>query len=192
MIDICIYHSSEHNDALNESMAKFRQITPTLTVNHTDFDPIKVRPLIISIETKKPGVEWEKAKIQIGVWHAAQWAFLRWSIGQKLLRHMSEEERVELMTEDAQTAFVEKKLEILDELGFIPGVIIQGNRWHLVLSTYEKGKTKLWADWVFGSTKSEMEGYAVVAGVRKLTAWGRDVYLPWFERNVLGWPDMNE
>jgi len=54
-----------------------------------------------------------------------------------------------------------------------------------MISTYTEGKTTLWSDWMFGDTKSLRKVYSVIAGVRKLTAWGRDNYLPWFNKHVL-------
>ncbi|KAH8665300.1 hypothetical protein BGZ61DRAFT_366486 [Ilyonectria robusta] len=185
MIDICVYASLDRNEELRAAMTEFSNITPTMAVNHTDFETIQHRPLVLSIETKKPGVEWEKAQLQTGVWHAAQWAFLRWGVGQKLLRQRLEQGLDAPTTDEEQEEFKGEKLAALSKLGFIPGVIVQGNGWHLVLSTYEDGKTKLWTDWVFGTTKGLLDIYAVVAGIRELTAWARDVYLPWFGTYIL-------
>ncbi|KAL2818697.1 hypothetical protein BJX63DRAFT_419222 [Aspergillus granulosus] len=164
MIDICLYLSADKDDNLGKRIAKFRGVSPTLTVNHTDFTPICARPLLLSITTKKPGVNLDVAQLQMGSWHAAQWAFLRWAVMRKLKA---------------------KGLSILSTLGFIPGIIIQGHRWLLVLSTYDNGKTMLWTDYQFGTTQTHLGIYAVVAGVRRLTSWARDVYINWFQENVL-------
>lgn len=88
-------------------------------------------------------------------------------------------------TDEEQEEFRRDKLAVLSSLGVIPGIIIQGHRWHLVLSTYESGKTKLWADHQFGTTQSCLEIYAVVADMRQLTGWARDVYMPWLKANIL-------
>lgn len=73
MIDICVYASVDGDVGISASMTKFRSTTPTQTVNHTDFEPISIRPLLFSIKTKtkKPGVHWDTAQLQIGIWHAA-------------------------------------------------------------------------------------------------------------------------
>lgn len=55
----------------------------------------------------------------------------------------------------------------------------------VVISMFKDGKMTLWIEWMFGETKSLMKTYAVIAGVRELTAWGRDKYIPWFKENVL-------
>jgi hypothetical protein len=49
----------------------------TLTVNHTDFNPVRLYPILLSIETKKHGKEQERANLQMAVWLAAQWASLQ-------------------------------------------------------------------------------------------------------------------
>ncbi|KAM0247353.1 hypothetical protein ACHAQJ_009887 [Trichoderma viride] len=184
MIDICIYASLNQNQELKAAVTEFCKTAPTLTINHTDFEPIQLRPLLLSIETKKPGIEWEKAQLQIGVWHAAQWAFLRWAVSQKLLKQRLAQ-GINAPTDKGEEEFKAEKLMALSKLGFIPGIIIQGNQWHLVISTYHDGKTKLWSGLVFGKTESLLDIYSVIAGVRELTAWARDTYLPWFKENIL-------
>ncbi|KAI0403089.1 hypothetical protein F4802DRAFT_573004 [Xylaria palmicola] len=188
MIDICVYHAAT-DEALRAKVNQFSRLTPTGTVNHTDFYPVSGRPLVLSIETKKPGVHWEAAQLQIGIWHAAQWAFLRWAVADKLRRQgINDEEqgRGGSAAQEAEHNATEAKvLSAMSELGFIPGVIVQGHRWHLVLSTYEDRKTKLWADRQFGSTQTCLESYSVIAGIRRLTAWARDIYMPWFKSHIL-------
>ncbi|KAL6795155.1 hypothetical protein J3E68DRAFT_335165 [Trichoderma sp. SZMC 28012] len=180
MIDVCIYASLDQNQELRAAMAEFCMTAPTATVNHTDFEPLQLRPLVLGIGTRKPGVEWDRAQVQTGIWHASQWAFLRWAVRQKLLKR-----RVAQGADEGEEEFQAEERAVLSKLGFIPGIIVQGNRWHLVISTYHEGKTTLWAEWVFGTTKSLMDIYSVIAGVRRLTAWARDTYIPWFKENVL-------
>jgi hypothetical protein len=185
MIDICVYAAFEGDAEPSASIRNFCSITPTQTVNHTDFEPVSTRPIVLSIETKKPGVHWDTAQLQMGSWHAAQWSFLRWGVGQKILRRRAEKGIGMPVTDEEEQAFQSEKLAALSTLGALPGVIIQGHRWLLVLSTYENGKTQLWADHQFGTTQSCLEIYAIIAGIRQLTAWARDVYIPWFRANIL-------
>ncbi|KAI0441680.1 hypothetical protein F4803DRAFT_406617 [Xylaria telfairii] len=194
MIDICIYHaSSSQEEDLRAKVLRFSRLTPTGTVNHTDFFPVSTRPLVLSIETKKPGVHWEAAQLQIGIWHAAQWAFLRWAVADKLRRqHAQNKEQagdsslnMSRAQEEEHDANEPEASSIISKLGFIPGVIVQGHRWHLVLSTYEDRKTKLWADRQFGSTQTCLESYSIIAGIRRLIEWARDIYIPWFKTYVL-------
>ncbi|KAL5082831.1 hypothetical protein Trisim1_002980 [Trichoderma cf. simile WF8] len=177
MVDLCIYATLNQYPELDTAINAFTDTTATHSVNHTDYYGLQFTPLIISIETKQPGGgEWDRAQLQMGVWHAAQWNFLRSGVEQKL--------RTQRPAQDDET-FKAETLSALSKLGFIPGIFVNGSRWHLVISTYDDGKTTLWAEWVFGATKSLMKIFAVIAGVRELTAWGRDQYLPWFKENVL-------
>jgi hypothetical protein len=213
MIDLCVYASPlERDERWAARLRQFSRHLPTQTVNHTDFEFISAHPLLLSIETKKPGVHWYKAQLQMGLWHAAQWAFFEWAVGEKLAQQAANGEREvddnaeaveeeddsggQEMEEDedgmesmsAQERWIRKrKRSVLSDLGFLPGIIVQGHRWHLVLSTYDSKtrKTTLWADHQFGTTMRHLEIFSTIAGLRRLTAWARDVYLPWFEANVV-------
>ncbi|KAF4992333.1 hypothetical protein FDECE_13748 [Fusarium decemcellulare] len=172
MVDFCLY-LDDGADA--DALQALGRRTPTLTVNHTDFAPLQLTPIVLSIETKRPGKELDAAQIQMGVWHAAQWAFLRSVVG-LTPHHTSTEEEI-ARQQKAETA--------LSGLGFIPGIIIQGHRWLFVFSTLEGDKTVLWTERQFGTTQSILDTYSVVAGIRELSRWTRDVYVPWFRENVL-------
>jgi hypothetical protein len=187
MIDDCIFRSFMDDEEWTSAIKKFAHINPTQSINHTDFISIQYDPLLLSIETKKPAAELEKAKLQIGIWHAAQWNFLDWAVGEKLLQQRIARGLDEPTTAQDQEDYKNNKLTALSALAFIPGIIISGYRWLPVLSTYDETKktTVLCTDTAFGTTRTIKGAYAAVAGVRELTAWGRDVYLPWFKEHVL-------
>lgn len=115
----------------------------------------------------------------MGLWHAAQWSFFEWAVGERLAQQAANDEREvdnegEATEEDdsgqdieedengmeglsAQERWIKKRKRIvLSNLGFLPGIIVQGHRWHLVLSTYDSKtrKTTLWADHQFGTTEA--------------------------------------
>jgi hypothetical protein len=52
---------------------------PGISINHTDWGDLCKNPIVLSIETKRQ-VSWEKALLQIGTWHSAQWRALRGNI----------------------------------------------------------------------------------------------------------------
>lgn len=183
MVDFSIYDNSNTD---GEARRELASETITVSVNHTDYSPLQLRPIILSIETKRPGKDLDMAQLQIGVWQSSQWTFLRHCIKAKL----------ESTIDDAG---IREKLTVqaLDELGFIPGVIVQGHRWLFVFSTvdtktyqddgkeYTTYRTVLWTEQSFGSTQSHIKTYQIVAGLRKLAGWARDVYLPWHRKHVL-------
>ncbi|KAM0248159.1 hypothetical protein ACHAQJ_009550 [Trichoderma viride] len=177
MIDICVYYTALDPD-MATAIKAFCGTTPTLSTNHTDHYALQFCPIILSVEIKQPGAVWERAQLQTGVWLAAHWAFLHWGVKQKLLNQR--------MAQDAPADDLNAEtLKALSKLGFIPGIVINGHQWHLVISTYNGRKATLWAESLFGETKSLVKIYAIIAGVRELAAWGRDVYLPWFKENIL-------
>lgn len=187
MVDFCVYDNSNTDEQARRSLASRGC---TLSVNHTDYAPLQLRPIILSIETKRPGENLDVAQLQIGVWQAAQWAFLRAAI------------EASLKTEDEATKQSLIRAAVA-ELGFIPGVIVQGHRWHFVFSTLEPKtvnreedglevtvyRTILWTEQGFGSTQGMLKTYQIVAGVRRLAGWARDVYLPWHRKYVLAISD---
>ncbi|KAF5022185.1 hypothetical protein F66182_5772 [Fusarium sp. NRRL 66182] len=172
MVGFCLYLNK---DLDLHALQAFGRQTPTLTVNHADFAPLQLSLVLLSVETKRPGKELDAAQLQMGVWHAAQWSFLRSAIG-LTSRPLTAEEEVR-RKQNAHGALV--------ELGFIPGIIVQGHRWLFVFSTLEGDKTVLWTERQFGTTQSILDAYSIVAGVRELAGWARDVYVPWFQENVL-------
>lgn len=168
MIDFSIYLAPSHKNAPSpQALQALCQRTATLSVNHTDFTRLQLRPIVLSIETKGPGQRLDAAELQMGIWHATQWSFLRSAL---------------LLSRGRTEAQADKALS---RLPFIPGVIVQGHRWLFVLSTREGAKTIFWTERQFGSTQSIMEIYQTVAGLRQLTAWAETVYLPWFKDEIL-------
>jgi hypothetical protein len=41
------------------------------SINHTKAEYVRFKPIVISIETKRPGMDEDTAKVQLGVWTAA-------------------------------------------------------------------------------------------------------------------------
>ncbi|GKU09487.1 unnamed protein product [Fusarium langsethiae] len=179
LVDFCVYADTAYIDATSfKTHEAFCRTTLTKSVNQTDFQRLQMRPIVLSIETKAGNQSLDAAELQIGVWHAAQWAFLRSSLIAVKRAHP---------TRPATEQEVKAADEALASLRFIPAVIVQGHRWLFVLSTRQGHKTILWKEWQFGSTSTVVEAYQAVAGIRQLTAWAENVYLPWFEKEILAY-----
>lgn len=180
MIDACLCAKLDDSPELMKAMQDFIDITPTGSINFTDFYALKDHIILPPLETKPlTGEGLDKAQLQISVWLGAQWDFLFWAVRQKLLKHhqaqgLDDEEKLKAETNEA-----------LSQLGFTPAILVLGHEWHLALSTYDGGNTTLWAQSRFGSTETLQKFFSVIAGVRRLAAWGRDKYIPWFKENVL-------
>ncbi|KAH7208501.1 uncharacterized protein BKA55DRAFT_600089 [Fusarium redolens] len=177
MVDFCVYADSTQQDVVSvKTYEAFCNTNPTKSVNHTDFLRLQMHPIVLSIETKAENQSLDKATLQVGTWHAAQWEFLRSSL-LYVKRASAAKRSVEQEVKEAD--------EALSRLPFIPAVIVQGHRWLFVLSTRQDEKTLLWKEYQFGSTSSVVETYQAVAGLRELISWAEKIYLPWFQKEIL-------
>ncbi|KAH7142905.1 hypothetical protein B0J13DRAFT_556184 [Dactylonectria estremocensis] len=180
MIDYCIYADPSRNDpALAHTLQLLCEKTPTLSVNHVvDVKRLQLRPIVLSIETKEPGQNLNAAEVQMGTWHTAQWAFLRYMI--LLLLRINTQGS---LTDDEYDKQVD---EAISELPFVPGIIVMGHRWLFVISTQGKGKKiQFWTEYEFGSTHNIRDIYQIISGLRELASWAETVYLPWFQKHIL-------
>lgn len=126
LIDLCVYASHDQSIEV-DAITKFCQTAPTLSINHTDFEPLQLSPLILSIATEKQDGKSDKAQLQIGLWHASQWNFLQWAVHEKLLQQRQDKDGHTPFTTDQEDDIRAKTLTALSKLPFIPGIIIQGN-----------------------------------------------------------------
>lgn len=127
MVDFCLYVDLPQEDRQSlQALEALCRRTSTLTVNHTDFERLQSRPRVLSIEANGPAPALNTAEVQMGVWNAAQWGFLR-SAFLSSLREPSGMVPTEEQEKQAD--------ETLSRLPFIPGVIVQGHRWLFGLST---------------------------------------------------------
>ncbi|KAH6867695.1 hypothetical protein B0T10DRAFT_325391 [Thelonectria olida] len=166
MVDFSLYispgadPSPTETKIISDAINSLRQVLPCGVINHTDFFPLRNRPVVVSIETKKRGGAQQEAEVQIGTWHAAQWRFLS-----------------HLVTDAGGS---------LDGLPFLPGIVVQGHEWSFVATTREGSRTILWLEKNFGSTTSAMGVYKIAWGLQRIARWAECDYWPWFKKNVLG------
>ena len=76
-----------------------------LSINHTKAEYVRFKPITVSIETKRPGMDEDSAKVQLGVWAAAHLERLRILAGNDVV------------------------------LPFLPEVIVQGHDWRLKIAS---------------------------------------------------------
>lgn len=143
-------------------------------VNPTEYYALRSRPLALCIETKKPGEGWENATLQMGVWQAAQWIVLEAT--------MAAAQELNLANRAAQAGEVEEASYDLPE--FLPGIIIQGHDWFLVITTREDTQTVLWHKLMIGTTNSVAGIYQIIYGLQVLRKWCEAVYWPLI-RNIV-------
>lgn len=111
MVDFCMF-VEPHTTAASQ-VEEFRQRLGQ--VNHTDFHPLRNRPLALSAESKRPGEGFRDAQLQLGIWQAAQWNLL-----------------------ESQLAGQRSQLALIS---FLPALIIQGHEWYFAATTKSNSKT---------------------------------------------------
>jgi len=100
-----------------ELIDNIRQLLPDQSLNHTAALPVRHRPIALGIETKKTGEGAEAARLQVGVWLAAQWRFLEVLAG---------------LGRGGDPVILNSSSACLGELPlFLPGIVIQGHDWNL-------------------------------------------------------------
>ncbi|GKU16562.1 unnamed protein product [Fusarium langsethiae] len=107
-------------------------------------------PLAFSIETKRYGGNTAKGEQQMGIWHAAQWEFLISRTG----------------------------LVATNKLEFLPGVVVQGHIWSLVITTRSQAITTVLCSVEFGNTSSVIGVLQVIAGLRRMRKWSLEILWP--------------
>ncbi|KND86218.1 hypothetical protein TOPH_09160 [Tolypocladium ophioglossoides CBS 100239] len=174
-VDFCIYIEPEIDfswaSTSPSSIASFRDTLPGRVFNFTDFVPLDQRPIALSIESKKPSEGFDSAKLQLGVWQMAHWAFLR---------HLVEKRSAQVKAADCAVDARSYGLPI-----FIPGIIIQGHDWHLIITTLEGQQTLFWQKVVIGSTSSSKGIYQIIRTLHILRQWASDTYWPWLRDLIL-------
>ncbi|KLU84487.1 hypothetical protein MAPG_03528 [Magnaporthiopsis poae ATCC 64411] len=189
-----------------EMIRLLRCTLPGLSINHTDFNALKKFPIAVSIETKKPGQSDEQAKVQVGVWQAAQWKMLHWQ-QDELLRQMElatasaqaestsvdhqagDEAGANAMEQDAEgRAAMPAPHSCIPPLVFLPAVIVVGHQWRIAATTCEErgGPTLLWMGSQIGTTDSMLGIYRIIWCVRRLARYASERYWPWYAENILG------
>ncbi|KAI0391276.1 hypothetical protein F5Y17DRAFT_470921 [Xylariaceae sp. FL0594] len=196
LIDICLYKHEDLIAQLAHTHAHDRAHTRKYYADYDFFDsvePVDILRPVITVLSVEPSVHWNAAEIQMRIHHARLWASLRRrAVKRKTSTTLDEDDNNNTNTTDETKN--EHDTDLLSQVPFIPGIIAQGHEWHLVLSTYEDGggngngkknkTTTLFTASQFLSTQECMDAYSVVAGIRRLAAWARDVYIPWFTSHV--------
>ncbi|KAI0147244.1 hypothetical protein GGR57DRAFT_263951 [Xylariaceae sp. FL1272] len=156
MVDFCIFIDPRGEDA--EKVQQIRTRLGHGHVNHTDFYPLRQRPLVLSAESKRPGEDYQNAQVQLGVWQAAQWALL-----EQLSRARSEA-----------------------LISFLPALIIQGHEWSFAATTKSGPQTVLWVKQPIGATDTVLGIFQIICALRHIASWARDTYWPWYRDEILG------
>ncbi|KAF4496606.1 hypothetical protein FAGAP_7233 [Fusarium agapanthi] len=188
-VDFCMYIDPKCDETtiaqVSQAIHMLRNILPLGMFNHTNLSPISDSPIAVSIETKKTGEGWENAKLQMEIWMAAHWQFLRklLDLRQRAANESSLMKQVEGVI--ASTSEADKVWQLPK---FMPGIIIQGHDWHLIITTPEGKKITFWQKQSFGDTWSSKGIYKIIYNLQLLRKWAQEEYWIWLRELLLEWP----
>ncbi|KAH6949465.1 hypothetical protein DER45DRAFT_599938 [Fusarium avenaceum] len=74
-VDFCLCIEPPQSSIEHKTIRNLISIRPGLLINHTDWGDLCTNPIALSIETKRQD-DWNKALLQVGTWHSAQWRAL--------------------------------------------------------------------------------------------------------------------
>lgn len=143
------------------SMRRLAAGANSFSINHTSHTPLLAAPITMSIETKRPGEEWDTAQLQLGIWAAA---------------HLT---RLEQLSRQAgcQAPFAH----------VLPLIVIQGHDWSFLAASRAApgGETIIWGKVPFGRTATPLGVHQIVATIQHLAFWSNTTYRQWFYGLVL-------
>ncbi|KAI1022192.1 hypothetical protein LB504_007276, partial [Fusarium proliferatum] len=168
-IDCCVYVDPHHdlNDPnISSTVDTVRARLPGLSINPIDDLSLLSNPIAIPIETKRPDEGMDTANLQVATFLTAYLTLL-----QRLV-----DTGASVPVQD------EEKPPSVDDLGFLPGLIVQGNTWNFIAASRQYSRTVIWAETSLGSTGDIFGIYQIVASLQLLRQWINTTYWPWLRR----------
>ncbi|EQL00892.1 hypothetical protein OCS_03391 [Ophiocordyceps sinensis CO18] len=166
-VDFCVCIMPVYDSPCDDVLYGIAKRSAHISVNHTDDClPLINAPISLSIETNRPDGNSQAALEQIGSWMSCHWKRIR-----------------ELTAPDLAAA---------DELGFLPGIIVEGQNWIFVASTQGRvldsgtRETIMWKRILIGSTDSIQGICQIITVIQRLATWSAESHWPWFQQTVLG------
>ncbi|KAF4988309.1 hypothetical protein FDECE_15105 [Fusarium decemcellulare] len=168
-IDFCIYIDPKHDQQpdMASHINNLRSLLPLQSINITSDIPLLNRPLAVPIETKRTGEGGDDAALQVSTWLEAQLELLH-----RLVR------RCQVLSSTYDD------LPALSDIGFLPGLIIQGHDWNFVAATRQDNETVIWSKMFIGATSDVAGIYQIVTFLQILREWVLNTYWPWLSRLI--------
>ncbi|RGP71216.1 hypothetical protein FLONG3_7166 [Fusarium longipes] len=188
-VDFCMYINpkKDKESRVVEIIETISDYLPMGVFNHANSSTLSRNPIALSIQTTKTtGEGWENARLQMEVWMAAHWQFLRRLIDMR--QHAADKLSV-LRSSAGEMSFCSDKTWGLPE--FLPGIIIQGHIWYLILTTAEEEKTVFWHKKTIGDTSCSKGIYQIIYNIQLLRQWAQDSYWKWLKDLLLEWPQSD-
>jgi hypothetical protein len=135
----------------------------TESLNHTDYTPVLLRPIAVSMETQAVGTSDSEALLQLTTWGRTQLKFLK--------SFRSNQDRLPIPP--------------------LPMILVTGHVWKayfLHIDPHQSGQTEmaiLWEGHELGQTNTVLGIFSIVACLQYLYEWVHTEYRPWFEKDIL-------
>ncbi|CAJ0555002.1 Ff.00g135150.m01.CDS01 [Fusarium sp. VM40] len=170
-IDFCVYLDPRY-DTIDTNIASqvdsVRARLPLLSINPTDDLSLLSNPIAISIETKRPGEGLDTANLQVATFLTAHLTILQRLVDAGAAMPVDEGE----------------KMPSVDDLGFLPGLIVQGNTWNFVAASRQDSRIIIWSETSLGLTGDISGIYQIIASLQLLREWINATYWPWLRRVI--------
>jgi hypothetical protein len=141
------------------------------SINHTSHSAYTATPIAISIETKARAPDEDEALLQLQVWLSAHFARLQQLVGRQ---------------SDDPVKTRQRWATAVDELCFLPAILVLKHEWSFVAATWAPDRPVLWKQVALGSTRNPEGICQIIYCVRKLAEWAHEVYWTWFQKWALG------
>jgi len=132
-------------------------------VNHTHYNPVRSKPITVSIETKLTSGNYQSAQAQLAVWVFAQFKYLR------------------SISKGPEPPFLPLLVVQGDEWSFLAATQTPSSGYDI--RTGEESQayvTTIWDKIIIGSTASLEGVWKVSAVLQYLAVWSATDYLQWF------------
>ncbi|KAJ4051546.1 hypothetical protein NW761_014179 [Fusarium oxysporum] len=168
-IDFCVYldpHHDPNNANIASTVDTVRSRLPGLSIKPTDDLSLLSNPIAVPIETKRPGEGLDTANFQVATF---------------LITHLTLLQR--LVDAGASVPVGDgEKAPSVDDLGFLPGLIVQGNTWNFIAASRQDSRIVIWSETSLGSTGDIFGIYQIVASLQLLRQCIDTTYWPWLRR----------
>jgi hypothetical protein len=155
-VDFCI--TIGNTRSARERVEAYIEQVGRISINHTSANYLKLTPIAVSIETKKERSDEGGAMQQLGTWVAAQFALLRFLVGEG------------------------------GALPPLILVTVQGHEWKVMVATstgVPREHGVIFRDISIGESDTLLGVCRILQGLRRIAGYIIEEYEPWFLREVL-------
>ncbi|KAK7428346.1 hypothetical protein QQZ08_005103 [Neonectria magnoliae] len=148
------------------------------SINYTDYEPLTLRPVSISIETEASNGGTQEGKAQLAVWVATHFERLR--ALQSFKRRQDRDAQRDECDHGGAPSLEDEVIAMA-----LPLLLISGSRWRLFFALDQRDTIDVLETITIGDTDTLLGCYRVVAALRELAAWSETTFRTWLMKEVL-------